>query len=60
VFTTKEDSNHSKINTDDLVLVEGRHTYIYIYGLNLIVDVRCYRIIIKLVNFKVRKKMPAT
>jgi hypothetical protein len=57
VFTTKENSSHSKINTDDLVLVEGRH--IYIYGLNLIVDVRCNRIIIKLVNFKVRKKMPA-
>jgi len=56
VFTTKENSSHSKINTDDLVLVEGRHTY----GLNLTVDVRCYRIIIKLVNFKVRKKMPAT
>jgi len=46
--------SHSRTNTDDLVLVEGRH----IYGLNLIVDIRCYRIIIKLVNFKVRNKMP--
>jgi hypothetical protein len=56
MFTTKEYWSHSKINTDDFESVEDRH----IYGLNLILGVSCYRIILKLVNFKVRKKMSAT